>query len=780
MNIELKTYQDKAVCELVTKVKSLLSKEGTKKICIFQAPTGSGKTLMTAGFIEEIVKDLPDTDLCFVWISIGKGDLHLQSKRTLERVFEGTPRVSLVEEEFNGGRDHIQRNEVVVVNWEKLRSKDRETGEWKNALMRDGETVNFRDVLTKTREQRGIILIIDESHIGATAERTNELRNEIDADVILEMSATPRITVSLPDFQRHIAEYVGVDPKDVIEEGMIKKELIINERIGEIADSEIDSQDVVMEAAFLKRLQLKELFELNRSKVNPLVLVQVPSAEAGEDKIQWVKGFLAKKGISENNGRLAIWLADEKSENLESIAEQDNKIEYLIFKQAVDTGWDCPRAHILVKFRETHSEIFEIQTVGRILRMPELKHYASEDLNRGYIYTNVQSIIVKKEEYNPNIIKHLRSTRSGSYQMLELLSYYRSRVDYGAVAASFSPVFESTAAEYFGFEGDSSTVESNVAKLTSSGISLSISKYQQDIIANASIAGKGFDQIDGEIRSEEQARLTIAGNDLQALFEQDIEDSLGSFRNIRRSVPPVKTAVYTWFRKYLGSKDWKDEMIQVQMVFLSDGNREVFNKVLRTAIESYRAVSEWEVRQKAQQSERNVAFDVPEESFFNEYTDERVQAKNYVHEPCYLSVDRSTPEKHFEEFLNDTAKHIAWWWKNGENRQDYLGIKYDYPEGEVHTFYPDYIVLLADGRIGIFEVKDVGDRDGLGMTKAKAERLQEYFGENGSKNLFGGIVIERNNTWIINSKEAYDWEKCQKGGWSDWTPLSLGTGAVDK
>ncbi|NLK93121.1 MAG: hypothetical protein GX273_08330, partial [Bacteroidales bacterium] len=70
-------------------------------------------------------------DLCFVWISIGKGELHLQSKHSLERIFGGAPRVSLVEEEFTGGRERIVRNEVVVVNWEKLRSKERETGDWK-------------------------------------------------------------------------------------------------------------------------------------------------------------------------------------------------------------------------------------------------------------------------------------------------------------------------------------------------------------------------------------------------------------------------------------------------------------------------------------------------------------------------------------------------------------------------------------------------------------------------------------------------------------------------
>jgi len=85
----------------------------------------------------------------------------------------------------------------------------------------------------------------------------------------------------------------------------------------------------------------------------------------------------------------------------------------LIFKQAIDTGWDCPRAHILVKFRESHSETFEIQTVGRILRMPEQKHYASEELNRGYIYTNVQSIIVKKK----NTIRTSSSTSKRQEKM---------------------------------------------------------------------------------------------------------------------------------------------------------------------------------------------------------------------------------------------------------------------------------------------------------------------------------------------------------------------------
>ena len=778
MNINLKNYQEKAVGELIATFKTLLTKEEQKKVCVFQAPTGSGKTLMTAKFIEELIREVPEMDLCFVWISVGKGELHLQSKHSLERVFGGAPRVSLVEEEFTGGRERIVRNEVVVVNWEKLRSKERETGDWKNILMKDGEKLNFRDVLSKTREQRKVIMIIDESHIGATAERTNELRDEINADVILEMSATPRITPDPRDLARGTAGYVFVEPKDVIDEGMIKKELIINEKIDEITDDETDSQEVVLQTAYKKRLELKKLFEKEKANINPLVLVQIPTAEAGEDKIKAVRKFLADKGITERkdgtgNGKLAIWLSEQKSETLDWVSEPDNEIEFLIFKQAIDTGWDCPRAHILVKFRESHSETFEIQTVGRILRMPEQKHYASEDLNRGYIYTNVQSIIVKKEEYNPNIIKHLKAVRKEVYKPIKLTSYYKSRADYGDITSSFTPVFEKTACEHFGLKGDHTMFAQNVAKVEKEGVILDVKKYQQDIIANAKIEGTTFDEIEGKIDSAARARLTIAGNDLQALFEQIIKERLGSFKNVKRSVPAVKTAIYTWFRKYLGSKAWPEEMILVQMVLAHNGNRKQFEEILASAIEAYKAVREKEILKRVEESEQFYDFEIAKESFFNQHTDERVEHEKFVYEPCYLSASRLNPEKNFEKFLAENSDKIVWWWKNGENKQDYFGVKYEYPVGVIHTFYPDYLVQLADGRIGIFETKDMGDRDGGNYTKAKAEKLQEYIKEQKGKKLFGGIAIEKSDGWKINQKTVYDWSKCEKNDWSDWEKLKF-------
>jgi type III restriction enzyme len=53
----------------------------------------------------------------------------------------------------------------------------------------------------------------------------------------------------------------------------------------------------------------------------------------------------------------------ENKTNKDLIDIQNSPVEALIFKQAIATGWDCPRAQILVMFREIKTVTFEIQTV---------------------------------------------------------------------------------------------------------------------------------------------------------------------------------------------------------------------------------------------------------------------------------------------------------------------------------------------------------------------------------------------------------------------------------
>ena len=409
---ELKNYQLNAISQLMGFTDMFLNTPKNETI-VFQSPTGSGKTVTIARYILELTEKSTE-DLCFLWISIGKGDLQVQSYKSVRKEIGDSIECSLLENEFFGSRDIINQNEIVFVNWEKIRTKDRKTNEFKNTLMKDWEQNNFPTILSNTRANRKIILIIDESHSSATTERAMEIRDEIIApDLTIEMSATPVFT------SENINARVSVEPTDVINEGMIKKEIIINDKIAELIekeDSEKISELLVLESAYFKEEELKRRYKKlyddgeTTNLITPLTLIQIPNSNYGEEKRIAIEKFLENKGITTENGKLAVWLSDEKiNESYEVLNANDSKVEYLIFKMAIDTGWDCPRAQVLLKFREVNSIVFEIQTVGRILRMPEAKHYSDETLNRAFVYSNIQSIAIKKEIYNPNIIKSFSS-----------------------------------------------------------------------------------------------------------------------------------------------------------------------------------------------------------------------------------------------------------------------------------------------------------------------------------------------------------------------------------
>ena len=409
---ELKNYQLNAISQLMGFTDMFLNTPKNETI-VFQSPTGSGKTVTIARYILELTEKSTE-DLCFLWISIGKGDLQVQSYKSVRKEIGDSIECSLLENEFFGSRDIINQNEIVFVNWEKIRTKDRKTNEFKNTLMKDWEQNNFPTILSNTRANRKIILIIDESHSSATTERAMEIRDEIIApDLTIEMSATPVFT------SENINARVSVEPTDVINEGMIKKEIIINDKIAELIekeDSEKTSELLVLESAYFKEEELKRRYKKlyddgeTTNLITPLTLIQIPNSNYGEEKRIAIEKFLENKGITTENGKLAVWLSDEKiNDSYEVLNANDSKVEYLIFKMAIDTGWDCPRAQVLLKFREVNSIVFEIQTVGRILRMPEAKHYSDETLNRAFVYSNIQSIAIKKEIYNPNIIKSFSS-----------------------------------------------------------------------------------------------------------------------------------------------------------------------------------------------------------------------------------------------------------------------------------------------------------------------------------------------------------------------------------
>ena len=774
MLINLKEFQEKTVGQMQVSVSQMLDKPTRQNVCVLQAPTGSGKTIMTAAFIERLIKHRED-EVCFIWVTIGKGELQVQSRNALTRYFNGSPVVNLIEEEFTGGKTQIFRNEVVVVNWEKIRSKVRATGEYGNVLMRDGETTNFREVLANTRELRKIVLIIDESHIGATAERTQELRNEFDAHVVLEISATPKLVPSAAQMKDGTGDLIQVAPSEVIDEGLIKKDIIINSGLDDVDFEGIDSQTVILMKAIEKRIELKSAFQNLGKNINPLVLIQIPNAEAGEAKIAAIKDFLAEQGITEANGKLAIWLNDYPStENLNGIALNDNDVEFLVFKQAIDTGWDCPRAHILVKFRETKSETFEIQILGRILRMPEAMHYPCDALNDAYVFTNISDIKVAREEYNPNIIKHLKMTRKSDYQNVDLPSYYKSRADYGDITSEFTEIFAQAACKYFGLE--STDADANFALIEAKGVSLKASNLSDLVITDGVIEAEFFEGLDGELQVERYAELGKSESDTQLEFNAFLQRNMGTFTNVSRSVPAMKSGLFSFFRKYLGEIGGKD-IFWLHKIVLAKDNLPHFELLMQNAVYEFGVFREIKIMERVEGGEQISTFEVPQEVYINEFTEEKVECARNIMQPTYLQVARSNVEKLFEKRI-DNDPNIKWWFKNGVNKIEYLGLKYVYPANRIKTFYPDYVVMYVDGSIGVFETKSKGDDENLGgfneKTKAKAEALAEWkqILTNQGRRLRAGIVIVvSENNMLVNESASFDIEKARQGDMSDWAPF---------
>ena len=771
-----KPYQQKVVGELVDDISNLLS-NGNGRVCVFQSPTGSGKTLMAAWVIEGVIKSCTENSVGFLWVSIGKGSLHLQSKRHLTKAFGGFPTVSLLENKTGDGE--INSNEVVVVNWEKLRSKDATTGDWKNILMRDGETKNLFDILDKTRRKgRKIVLIIDESHVGATSERTRELKDIIDPDVVLEMSATPVL--------KDDASYLRVvNPKDVIGEEMIKKEIIINENIDRVFtdnDDETDTIHAVLKAAVTKREYLKMEFEDEGvSYINPLVLVQIHSGKRGDVDKKIVTNFLANNGITESNGKLAIWLSEQKSETLDTMFGLDNPVEFLIFKQAIDTGWDCPRAQILVKLRESKSETFEIQTVGRILRMPEQKHYRNESLNKSYVFTNVLDIKIKKEIYNPNIITLSVGRRRKFYKELKLRSFYKSRVDYGDITTEyFEPIFNEVFCQELGLDQSKNYELSEASKIIHKrGILITPADSKQEILVNGRIESKNFDETP-EVSGAKTAELKEAPKDVEAKFLLLLQEACvaGGFKNISRATERVQLIAYRWFYKYVVTTGTKPDVIH--SIFLHPTNKTTFEGLLAKAFVEYKETKKDEVAAKEKFGEiwcNN--WEIPPYQTVHPQDDEEVECKKSIYDRLFLRKQRPSTEKSFEEYLEAT-KPVKWWWKNGKGSKDYFGIRYEYSEsddedengGKVKVFYPDYLVQFKDGRLGILEIKDPLDPI-FEKTKRTSEALQGYLKKQKRKDLFGGIVIEVNKgQWQINSKTEYTL-KHREDNWEDWEDLDL-------
>ena len=447
-------YQQKAVSELVEKTIGLLNSNKNRQKLVFQAPTGSGKTVMASELLsiltEELLQrgDCKYSEVAFIWIAPNK--LHEQSYFKMKSFFSETRTLSpVMYDELDSSDGYIRPGEILFVNWESI-NKD-------NAVMvRDTETCrSLYDITRRTQEEREIpiIAIIDEEHMfgGKNAKKSEKVLEHIQPKIEVRISATP-ITLS--------GEKVYIPREKVVQEEMIKEGIILNPAIDKHDSQAHTLNQYLVKEALDKRNELAEAYKELGISINPLLLIQLPNDSSdklsAEDNtiIEEVKEYLDKvKGINIANGKLAIWLSGVK-ENVNGIEKEDSITEVLLFKQAIALGWDCPRAAVLLIFRKLESFQFTVQTVGRILRMPQQKFYTNEILNIGYVYTDLSKDQIQVVADDMDYISTIHSVRRMNLNNVALSSVYQERTssERNRLGPDFKKVLRDVIVEMFSLQ----------------------------------------------------------------------------------------------------------------------------------------------------------------------------------------------------------------------------------------------------------------------------------------------------------------------------------------
>ena len=697
--MKLCDFQIKAISDLMDGMAS------DKRDIVLKSCTGSGKTIILTHFMDEYCKSNPG--IVFVWLTPGKGNLEEQSKKKMDRYIHGSS-TKLLSDVMTSG---FEENDCCFINWEKLTKKG-------NNALKEGERTNFIEHIEKALSD-GIhfMVIVDESHQNNTV-KADDIIKLFNANKIIRCSATP--TTNKNAFNIEIPE------ETVITEGLIKKLLVINENFAQ--DITVSNQiEYLLDKALAKQQEIHSEFLSRSIDVNPLIVVQIPNNN--DIMLDEIERWFESKGITYEGHSLAVWLSDKK-ENLDDIEVPNADSVAVIIKQAVATGWDCPRAHILVKLRDNMDERFEIQTIGRIRRMPEAKHYDSDLLDSCYLYTldekftegvktsfgkgalNASKLFLKPEYRQFAITTEFKTSvpisRGSSEALQAVLEHFKNKYKINANKSENQTQLKK-AGYVFSSEIITVTRTGSISTLNDSFELLNTSRIHE--LSNTHKHGQRYHHIVSEIGLKvglEYSKINVV---MRRLFFQD---AWYASRILSLDIPSAYAFIINNAER------------------LKDDIRDSMSDITSQLVIADQAITEKEIK-------------LPVECIFTYDQDEKDQSqmvKNVYSGYLASSEPRSVPEKSFEKFC-ESCSSVDWWYKNGDKGEEYFAIVYQNNFGKQKSFYPDYIVSV-NGETWIIETKGGFTRTGNSedidkFSPKKFEVLKAYLDKHSLK---GGFVRE--------------------------------------
>ena len=519
---------------------------------------------------------------------------------------------------------------------------------------------------------------------------------------------------------------IDIPEENAIAEGLIKKLLIINENFEQHISVE-DQITYLLDKAIAKQRELYAEYLNRKAEINPLIIVQLPNKS--DALLDQVEKYFESKGITYENNLLAVWLSDKK-QNLEDIENPKAKSVAVIIKQAVATGWDCPRAQILVKLRDNMNEVFEIQTIGRIRRMPEAKHYKSDLLDSCYLYTLDEKFTESvKLSLGKGALDAYKVFLKPEHRSFAIVSEYKTDVPFPRDAKLSLRVIYKYFEKQYHITGDTAK---NKTLLEAHGYS-----FSEDIIDY----------------TKSGAVSTLSKENISELNDISIHESLNTHKHGKEYHHCVAEIGYkvnldynstnTIMRKLFlnglrcDSKILKIETRELYAFIINNKYKlveDVHNAMADEALQITLAIPK--------RTEKPISF--PLEMLFTYDGSAKSQTefvKNVYKGYLSSAEKRSMPEKLFERYC-ESSQRIQWFYKNGDKGIEYFSIVYTDNFGKQKSFYPDYIVGTSDGKVWIVETKGgftkAGNSEDIDKYTAKKFRVLKSY--TNKYNLLGGIV----------------------------------------
>jgi type III restriction enzyme len=399
MKIELKDFQVTAARQLRQELEFARQEamRGRPQAIVLSSPTGSGKTVTITALMEWIYdgyESFPaDRQAIFLWLS-DSPELNLQSRDKIMRQSSVFAEHDLVVVEPSFSQAQFDAGRIYFLNTQKL-GKDSlltKTGDGRDYTI--WQTIQN----TATAQPGHFYLIIDEAHRGMAEKRgerdqaTSIVQRFIKGypegglqplKLVIGMSATPDRFSKLIEGTGRTSRPVDIKPDDVKDSGLLKDRIILyHPNESQPADWSLLEEATQRWRRFREAWREYCQSQKLESVVEPVLVVQV---EDGDDRVLTRTNLDELVQVVERvTGRLpeGAWAhAFQEDTTIErggqkirkidaSKIEFDPSVQVVLFKMSLTTGWDCPRAEVMMSFRRAKDHTLIAQLVGRMVRTP--------------------------------------------------------------------------------------------------------------------------------------------------------------------------------------------------------------------------------------------------------------------------------------------------------------------------------------------------------------------------------------------------------------------------